>query len=181
MKRKYTYLLIASIVCAILTVLLCYITLKYCMKIEPFGTTNKVYNEVQQAGSNTPGAGEYLLIAGGVSLIADFAALFLLFCFIMLLPACMAAIISILQIVCRLIQIGEEKKWKNKTAKIMTYITGSIHILLSLLMLFLMFGNFIFNRIPLLIAFIANVLSAIFHLKVARLPMPEIVEEVKNV
>ncbi len=180
MKRKYTYLLIVSLVCAILTVLLCYITLKYCMKIEPFGTTNKVYNEVQQAGSSTPGAGEYFLIAGGISMIADFAALFLVFCLVMLLPAAAAGIISLLQLISRLIQIGVEKSWKNKTSKVMTYITGSLHVVLSLFTLFLMFGNFISNRIPLLIVLAINLSCAILHLKVARLPLPEIIEEVKN-
>ena len=151
MKKSLTKLAIISIVCGIVLIMLCYFSIKY----KPsFG---QVYDEVvNELGSDSGVVG---LIGLPISAVTEMG-IVIVFGFILLIPSAMIFIIILLQIIARLMQIGNEKNWKNITSKVLTYISMAIQIFLCIILLFYIV-NFRVNKILLTIAFIINIICII--------------------
>ncbi len=164
MKKSYTKLLIITIVCAIAILVLCILAIKYNNTYQPFAATEQVINEVKEAGSDTPGAGEYLLIAGGTSLAVDFATVLAITIFTIAIPGFLMFIILISQLIARLVQIGEEKKGKNTTSKVFTIISIVLQIILCTYQLFIIICEFEINKILLSLTLILNITSVVLYI-----------------
>ena len=152
MKKNLTKLAIISIVCGIVLIMLCYFSIKY---TPSFG---QVYDEVVNELGSDSGVGE--LIGLPISAVTEMG-IVIVYGFILLIPSAMIFIIILLQIIARLMQLGNEKNWKNITSKILTYISMVIQIFLSIILLFYIFSNLKVNKILLMIAFIINVICII--------------------
>lgn len=163
MKKTFTKLLIISIICAIISFVLCMFSVK--SNSFNFSTTNQVVDEVKEAGSDNPGAGWYLLLAGGTAAMADIAIGFATIFLIILIPGFMLFFIVISQGISRLVQIGEDKKWKNTTSKVFTYISIILQIFLSFVYIFNLLSNLKFNRLLLGLALITNVANIVVAIK----------------
>ena len=72
MKKNLLKLLVIAILCAIITLFFCFCSIKYNSSFTSFTTTEQVINEVNE-GIDSPGAGWYLLFAGGTAVAIDFA------------------------------------------------------------------------------------------------------------
>lgn len=119
MKKNLLKLLVIAILCAIITLFFCFCSIKY---NSSFTTTEQVINEVNE-GIDSPGAGWYLLFAGGTAVAIDFAMAISIMIFTLIIPGFLLFMIVVSQSIARLIQIGTEKKCKNTTSNIFTYIS----------------------------------------------------------
>lgn len=176
MKRNFTKLLIISIICAIITIFFCFISIKY-IDYHPFSTTEGVINEVIQKGSGYPGAGWYLLFAGGTALFIDFGFMLTCLAFVILIPAFIWFLVIVLQGIARLMQIGIEKKWKNTTSKVLTYISMSILILLCLELVYMIF---VLNNMLLVIALFSSIVGVVLFIKELKVMKTHVVDIVKK-
>ena len=167
MKKIYLRLLIAAVLCAIVSMLLLYLTIHY-TSIEPFSTTRHVVNETIGSGDTNPGAGEYFLIAGGLSLLADFSILFYLIILFFLIPGFIFLVIVISQLVAFLFQLGDAKEWKNKTSKVFTYISMVLEIILCVYHLCMLLASIVYNIIFLILSLVINILCAYLFIKTLR-------------
>lgn len=73
--------------------------------------------------------------------------------------------IVVSQSIARLIQIGTEKKWKNTTSKVFTYISIVLQVLVCLSLLFNILSNLIVNKILLVIALVLNIVCVVLFIK----------------
>lgn len=163
MKKNYNKLLIIAIICGLISAILCYLSaINY--KFD-FATTNNVVNEAVNMGNDNPGAGWYLLFAGGVSFTTEFASAIAILLLILLIPCSILSAIIISQCIARLAQIGVQKRWKDVIAKILTYISITLQIVLCLILLFLIISNLSCNKILLLFALIVNVICIVLFIK----------------
>lgn len=168
MKRNFTKLLIISIIFAIIITI---INTGFCLgainntDYEPFSTTKGIVNEVNQLGSDNPGSGWYLLVAGGTSLFAEAGIIlsyFIIFIVVVGIPAFILFLVIIFQGIARVFQIGTEKKWKNITSKVFTYISS---VLLVLLCLVLFYEFYALRNFLLFIAWILSLIFVIVFVK----------------
>lgn len=162
MKKSYTKLLIIAIICLILT----YVFFSLVMKIE-FTYTEQVGEQLNEMGTDNPGAGWFLLFGGGTALAADFLTA-LAYVIILGIPLLILFFISISQIIARLVQIGEEKKGKNTTSKVFTIVSIVLQIVLCTYLLFIIICEFKINKILLSLALILNVSSVVLFIKELR-------------
>ena len=176
MKRNFTKLLIVSIICAIITIIFCFISLKY-MDINPFTTTKGVIEEVIQMESDNPGGGWYLIFAGGTALLTDFGIMLVYLIFVIAIPAFILFLVIVLQGAARLFQIGSEQKWKNITSKVLTYISMTFLILLCLELLSMIFA---LNNILLAIALISSIVFVVLFIKELKVMKKNTVDIVKQ-
>lgn len=163
MKKIFNKLLIITMVCAIISYILCFSSA--INNDFDFTNTKGVVNEVNEMGSDNPGAGWYLLMAGGTAAILDVTAGIANLIIIILIPSFMLFVIMISQCVARLVQIGEQKKWKDITSKIFTYISVVLQILLCLVLIFSLLSNLSFNRVLLFLALILNIACLVLFIK----------------
>lgn len=123
MKKILNKILIISIICGVLSGVICWIAMTKDYKYD-FKATKKVEEEVEMMkGSEFPGTGEYALIGGSTAAFLDFMCLLGALFFGLLIPGFILLLIIILQSVARLIQIGKEKNYKNKVSKVCTVIS----------------------------------------------------------
>ena len=163
MKKIFSKLLIISIICAIISFVSLFFS---CINYEfSFSATKEVVDEFNEVGEDNPGAGWYLLIAGGTATMVDIAAGIANFIIIILIPSFMLFVIMSSQCIARLVQIGEEKQWKITTSKIFTYISIGLQVLLCLVLIFNLLSNLKFNRILLFLVVILNIVSIILFVK----------------
>ena len=163
MKKIYNKLLIISIICAIISFALCFFST--INSGFDFTTTKGVVNDVNEMGSDNPGAGWYLLIAGGTAAMAEFAAGIAKLIIVILIPSLMLFIIMISQCIARLVQIGEEKKWKDITSKVITYISIVLQILVCFVLIFNLLSNLSFNKILVFISLVLNIVCVVLFIK----------------
>lgn len=97
-----------------------------------FSITSSLFEESSEAG----------LILFPISFLADFAAIFMYFFLIFIIPCLGLSISVIMQIIARLFQFGEIKKWKNITSKVFSYISLSLLILLFLYLILIFLSTF---------------------------------------
>ena len=83
MKKNLLKLLVIAILCAIITLFFCFCSIKY---NSSFTTTEQVINEVNE-GIDSPGAGWYLLFAGGTAVAIDFAMAISIMIFTLIIPS----------------------------------------------------------------------------------------------
>ena len=163
MKKSFTKLLVISMICAILSFALCIFSIK--TNNFNFSTTKEVVNDVNEMGSDNPGAGWYFLWAGGTAAMVDMAIGFAYLFLIILIPGFMLFIIIVSQCIARLVQIGEEKNWKNITSKVFTYISMTLQFLLVLVLIFDLVSNLSVNKILLVLALTLNISSIVLFIK----------------
>ena len=116
MKKNLLKLLVIAILCAIITLFFCFCSIKYNSSFTSFTTTEQVINEVNE-GIDSPGAGWYLLFAGGTAVAIDFAMAISIMIFTLIIPGFLLFMIVVSQSIARLIQIGTEKKWKTQQVR----------------------------------------------------------------
>ena len=162
MKKSYTKLLIIAIICLIGTCIFSSLA----MQVE-FSYTKQVGEEFNQMGTDNPGSGWYLLIGGGTALLADLA-IALAYIMILGIPVLILFFILISQLIARLVQIGEEKKWKNTTSKVFTIISIVLQIILCTYQLFIIICEFEINKILLSLSLILNITSVVLFIKELR-------------
>ena len=73
--------------------------------------------------------------------------------------------IVVSQSIARLIQIGTEKKWKNTTSKVFTYISIVLQVLVCLSLLFNILSNLIVNKMLLVIALVLNIVCVVLFIE----------------
>lgn len=112
-----------------------------------FENGNSYINEVIGSETDNPGAGWYLLFAGGTSTLVDIASEIVVLIIILIISSIILLLITISQFIARLSQIGNEKKWKNSTSKIFIYITIVLQVLLFFVLISNLLSNLNFNRI----------------------------------
>jgi len=168
MKKTITRILIVSIICTILTAILCILACKYNRIIYPgFKLSKEVVNGVNQMDGG-PGAGEYLLIVGSVTLVADTlgnVGIVLLYGIIgIVIPFVILFLILVFNCIARLVQIGAEKKSKNKSSKTLTWIAIVLNIVLCIwLLLISMLGKL--NIIFMILNILLNIGCTTFYIK----------------
>lgn len=163
MKKILNKLLIISIICAIISFILCFFSAR--SNDFDFTTTKGVINEVNEMGSDNPGAGWYLLFAGGTAATIDFAMAISIMIFTLIIPGFLLFMIVVSQSIARLIQIGTEKKWKNTTSKVFTYISIVLQVLVCLSLLFNILSNLIVNKMLLVIALVLDIVCVVLFIK----------------
>lgn len=163
MKKILNKLLIISIICAIISFILCFFPAR--SNDFDFTTTKGVINEVNEMGSDNPGAGWYLLFAGGTAVTIDFAMAISIMIFTLIIPGFLLFMIVVSQSIARLIQIGTEKKWKNTTSKVFTYISIVLQVLVCLSLLFNILSNLIVNKMLLVIALVLDIVCVVLFIK----------------
>lgn len=163
MKKSLTKLLIIAIICLIISGLF----IRLSMNEFTFTFTEQVKEEFNEMDKDNPGAGWYLLIVGGTAFTTD---LFLAFAYAILLgvPLLTLIIIVLLQIIARLMQIGEKKKWKDTTSKVFTSISIVVQILLCVYLLFIMICGFMINKLLLALVLALNITSVVLFIKELR-------------
>lgn len=161
MKKFYTKLLIVSIICTILVFILCFITLF--INGFDFLATENVIDELNSADRDMPGGAEYFLIKGGFSLLTDFTVGLAYLFITLIIPSFILLAIILSQSIARLFQISTEKKWKNITSKIFTYISLLLQILLFY-RLFVISSLPNINTIATYIALFVNIFCIIFFI-----------------
>lgn len=166
MKKVYTRLLLISIICAIISLLLCFISIK--TENFDFSLTESVVDEVNEMESDNPGGGWYFLFAGGSAMMLDFAIGFFAIFFVFFVPAILYFIIVLSQIISRIVQIGENKKWKNITSKVFTYISVIFQVILCIILLICISSNFALNKILLSVVLILNIVCVILSFRELR-------------
>lgn len=164
MKKSLNYLLIISIICLALTTVLCFSSIIF-NEFNLFPFTSEVAENFNNAGSDNPGAGWYLLFAGGIALLGDFAIGLVLVFSLIFVPFIMNAFVLIIQCVARLFQIGVEKNWKGTVGKVLTVISIITQILLSIVLLINLISNIPVSKILLLLAFAINVTSVVLFIR----------------
>lgn len=116
MKKNLLKLLVIAILCAIITLFFCFCSIKYNSSFTSFTTTEQVINEVNE-GIDSPGAGWYLLFAGGTAVAIDFAMAISIMIFTLIIPGFLLFMIVVSQSIARLIQIGTEKNGKTQQVR----------------------------------------------------------------
>ena len=161
MKKNLLKLLVIAILCAIITLFFCFCSIKY---NSSFTTTEQVINEVNE-GIDSPGAGWYLLFTGRTAVAMDFAMAISIMIFTLIIPGFLLFMIVVSQSIARLIQIGTEKKWKNTTSKVFTYISIVLQVLVCLSLLFNILSNLIVNKMLLVIALVLNIVCVVLFIE----------------
>ena len=164
MKKNLLKLLVIAILCAIITLFFSFCSIKYNSSFTSFTTTEQVINEVNE-GIDSPGAGWYLLFAGGTAVAIDFAMAISIMIFTLIIPGFLLFMIVVSQSIARFIQIGTEKKWKNTTSKVFTYISIVLQVLVCLSLLFNILSNLIVNKMLLVIALVLNIVCVVLFIK----------------
>lgn len=169
MKKICTNILIISLICALLSMIICFITLKFNKFDYPgFELSNRVLNEVNSS-PDAPGSGEYLMIAGSMAFGLDVIGVLgvmLVYAFILFIAPLVAEFLTILFIlIARLVQIGDVKKSKNTASKVLIYIGIVFQALLSIWFLISIFMKLEVYNILLIINCILNIICIIFILK----------------
>lgn len=116
MKKNLLKLLVIAILCAIITLFFCFCSIKYNSSFTSFTTTEQVINEVNE-GIDSPGAGWYLLFAGGTAVAIDFAMAISIMIFTLIIPGFLLFMIVVSPSIARLIQIGTEKNGKTQQVR----------------------------------------------------------------
>ena len=174
MKKTFTKLFVMTLLAAVITIILSFLAIKFNDSYNPLGNAEKVYNVVQEAGADTPGAGEYLLIGGTAALIADFSVAIYCMLTLIIIPVFAFLIMLVLQIIARLFQIGAQERWKCITSKILTYIAIVLQILLFLVYILNIFSNIAANRLILLVALVLYTAYVILSIKnIRKVKTPE--------
>ena len=161
MKTFFTKLLVVSLICAILIFILCLTTIS--INNFNFLITEKILDSVNGIEGIMPGIGEYFLIMGGMAFMSDFAIRFLYIFIILIIPSFILLAIIFSQSIARLFQLKSEKKWKNITSKIFTYISLILQFLLfARLFIILSIPNI--NVIAIFIALFINIFCIVFFI-----------------
>lgn len=162
MKKVFNKLLIISVICVVISFSLFFFSTT--STDFDFRATREVVDEVNEMGSDNPGARWYLLMAGGTATMVDIA-VGIANLIIILIPSFILLVIMIFQCVARLVQIGQQKKWKDITSKILTYISIFLQILLCLVLIFNLSSNLSFNRTLVLLVLILNMVCLVLFIK----------------
>jgi len=166
MRKIFAKLLIMTLIIAVLTLFLCFASLMHNDSYNPFSATETVYDLVEDAGGNTPGAGEYLAIFGTLALGVDLFSAMTFTALIIIIPGFLFLIAAASQLIALLFQIGTEKRGKIITGKIFTYITAALQILVCLTILLNIFCNTAANTFILIGILIFNIIYTVFFIKV---------------
>lgn len=109
MKKNLLKLLVIAILCAIITLFFCFCSIKYNSSFTSFTTTEQVINEVNE-GIDSPGAGWYLLFAGGTAVAIDFAMAISIMIFTLIIPGFLLFMIGCFTKYCK---INTNWYWKE--------------------------------------------------------------------
>ncbi|MBQ7137049.1 MAG: hypothetical protein IJO43_03650 [Bacilli bacterium] len=162
MKKRLNFLLILSIIFLVVTIVLGFLAIRFDGFNFPFlSKMSETFNNME----NDPGAGWYLIFAGGAAILGDLALGLLLVWYIIFVPFIMNLLIIILQGIARLFQIGVEKDWKKIVSKVLTVLSIIIRILLCLLLLFISLLGFQVSQIILFILLAANIACVVLFIK----------------
>lgn len=145
LKKMSNKSIIASLIVLIITFILGLIFIKN-IDFDFTATKTTVDELISNVDGNNPGAGEFMLISllvgGGLTFLGEVGLLLMTaFCYLVI-PVCTNGIISIINIVSRLFQIGIDKNWKNITTKVLLYIATILQGILSVYLLILSFTGF---------------------------------------
>lgn len=170
MKKIFTNILIITIICAIISSILCYISLRYygigSEKSESVQTlqklNNQLQNELENGGvSDVTGYG-YLIAMPALSLVSTGEAI-MQFIFVIVVPMFIEIILVLLQIVARLVQIGQDRKWKSTISKTVCIIAVILQIMLcvELLLAISIVNKAVLSMAVLTIVIIINIIGII--------------------
>ncbi len=159
MKTKTKKILITTIIVLLLITIACFVSAQiYSKKLGELFITSKIYNSIPS--ESTPGAGEFLLIAGTLGLITDFTSIVTYYYLLIFLPIIIILSSIIIQIIARLFQIGNPSKTKNTISKCLLWLSIAILIILCIyFIIFVVDFKIISHLIPLLICIAAIVLN----------------------
>lgn len=118
-----------------------------------FPFTNKVYNDLQEVEPNTPGAGEYALIAGGGSLLLDFFSILIYVIILAVLPNTFPLIVTVLMLIALLFQIGKPQKWKIITGMALIFISIALEAIELFILVFFILANILLITIAIITNF----------------------------
>ena len=156
MKRIFNKLLVISLVCSILSVLLCIIS------IGNFDSYTLDAIDEMQSNNNTDDVSGYAnLMKVSLSMFLDVGGILGYFIFVVLIPGLILFVIVILQAFARLFQIGNEKKWKNIVSRILSYISIFFQVLVCIVLILDFFRSLSVNKILLIVVFILNIISIV--------------------
>ena len=162
MKKILTKLLITSILCAIISSALCFFSIP--SSNSKTSRTNQKLNEILSEDDIDDVEGySYILEISG-SILADVAE-GLVYAFILLIPSAILFIIIISQVISRLVQIGDEKNWKNTLSKVFTYISVVLQGILCITLVLYMLSSLNLNRVLLFLNLILNIGCIVFFIK----------------
>ena len=170
MKRIFNKLLVISLVCGILSVLLCIIS------IGDFDSyTLDVIDEMQSNTNVDDVSGYANLMKVSLFMFLDMGGILGYFIFVVLIPGLMLFGIVILQIFARLFQIGNEKKWKNIVSKILSYTSIFFQLLVCIVLMLDIFRSFSASKILLMVVFILNIITiAMFFYELSNIKKLEV-------
>ena len=162
MKKSLNSLLVWSIIFMVITVILGFFAMRFDGFNFPFlSKVSETFNGME----NNPGSGWYLIFAGGAALLSDLALGFLLVWYVIFVPFLLNLLITSLQGIARLFQIGVEKNWKNIVSKSLTIISIIIKIILCLLLLLVLFIGFQVSQIILFVSLCVNIVGVVLFIK----------------
>lgn len=162
MKKISTKLFIIAVICLIIYRIFIFLSIS---EIE-FPATEQFKEEYNELKQDDPGRGWFLLIGGGMALFTD-AALGIIYVTIFLIPNFILIAIAILQLVARLIQIGQQKNWKDTTSKVLTIISITLQILICIHILLIILFGIILGKILLSLILVLglNITSVVLFIK----------------
>jgi len=162
MKKSLNFLLILSIVCLIVTLVLNYCAITF----NDFGfqLTKQVANNVSEMNGN-PGTGEYLIIFGTLGLLADLAIIFVILILLLVVPFFTCVTVIIFQIIARLFQIGEEKKWKDIVSKVFTVLSIIVETIGCIVLICILISNLEVSKFLLFVSLVANIMVLVLFIR----------------
>lgn len=157
MKKNFSKLLIIAFLCLFLTLLLCVFSIN-------IGNANSLTEDIISLTVDT-NAPLFLLFGLGVGLLGDLSYAIIISFTVLILPTFLLLIITILQIVARLMQIGVEKHWKNITSRVLTWISIVLQVLVCCVLIFNILNYPIVRKFVLVVALGLNITSIVLFVK----------------
>ncbi len=151
MKNVIKKMLLITGVCSVIVILFNYFSV-YFADFNLFAVTSYFFEQSPEAG----------VIFFPISFLADIANALAWMFLMFVIPSFVAIVIFVFQLVSRLFQIGNVKKWKNTVSKILSYISISIQILLSIYLVLIFISTL---NLLLLVSCSAIITSVVLNIK----------------
>lgn len=171
MKKRYNFLLFLSSIGLVLTAVLCFSSILF--EDFNFNAFNAFIDNVNNSSKDDPGLGWYILLAGGASLAVDILTGFAIAILVVFIPVGLQLGVVLLQVLARIFQTGNAKKWKNVTSQVLTIISILVQLLLCYVLILNIISNFDVSNILLFLALALNIASIVLFIK-------ELVKSFKN-
>lgn len=161
-KTYFTYLLLITLVFAVLVFAFCICSVTLSDHTSRFEASDEVLDKIS---SGAPGTGEYSMFAFPIALLSDIVSSIAYAAFAVLLPGTAVFLAFALQCAARLFMMGEFKKWKFVTATVISCVVIFIFaVVLSGIAALNIISNPVVGTVYMALALAASVACAVVNI-----------------